>query len=333
MDRSGARALVVSGRGRLIAHEYVAASGELRAEGSVETGGDIPSFAALHPGGRLAYVVNEGSDSVAVIDLEAMALLSVVPSGGGGPAHVSVLPNAAAVAVANYGGGTVTLFALDAAGTELTPRRVLELGPNPHAALAAPGERFLVVPALGADAVFVVPLAAPGAEPRRCAIKTGSGPRHLAFDPLRPRAYLVCEHTSELAVLDWRQQDGWLEEIGRVSLLPPGASVPGNTGADVHVHPNGRFLYATNRGHDSLAVFALDDAGARLVGHQPTRGSHPRNFALGADGDVLLAANLRADSVGAYRVDAASGALEPLALNQGIEQPFWVGFVPPPRDA
>ncbi|HVJ19421.1 MAG TPA: lactonase family protein [Polyangiaceae bacterium] len=327
MDRTGVRVLAVSGRGKLMSFELATETGELRLEGAVETGGEGPSFAALHPGGRLAYVVNEGSDTVAVIDLEAMALLSVTPSGGAGPAHISVLPGAEGVCVANYGGGTVALFALSAAGTELTRRHVLELGPNPHAALSDPAERFLLVPALGADAVFVARLerGAPG-EPRCFGLQRGSGPRHLAFDPLRPRAFLVCEHTSELAVLAWNQSDGVLSETSRLSLLPAGANSAGNTGADVHVHPSGRFAYASNRGHDSLAIIDLGGDAPSLIGNAPTRGRIPRNFALSPGGGELLVANLKSDSISSYRVDPNSGALAALALNQGIAEPFWVGF-------
>lgn len=110
-------------------------------------------------------------------------------------------------------------------------------------------------------------------------------------------------------------------------MLPPGAAVA-NTGADVHVHPNGHFVYASNRGHDSIAIFAVDGERPVPIGHEPTRGRVPRNFALGPGGDQLIVANLESDSIAAYAVDAASGALQPRALNQGIARPFWVGFVP-----
>jgi len=329
MDPNGVRVLAVSGCGELISFELSPTSGELRARGAVETGGEEPSFAALHPGGRLAYVVNEGSDTVAVIDIEAMMLLSVQPSAGAGPAYVSLLPNAQGLCVANYGGGTVAVFTLNAAGTELTRRHVLELGPNPHAALTDPNDRFLIVPALGADAVFVTRLEqVEPFESRRFLLGKGSGPRHLAFDPLRSRAYVVCEHTSELAALDWIASEGAFVERSRVSMLPPGAALGANTGADVHVHPNGHFVYASNRGHDSIAVFAVDGERPVPIGYEPTRGCVPRNFALSPGGDQLIVANLESDSIAAYAVDAASGALEPRALNQGIARPFWVGFVP-----
>jgi 6-phosphogluconolactonase len=328
MDRDATRVLVVSGRGRVHLCQLAATTGELQGEAAIETGGDCPSFAALHPSGRIAYVVNEGSDSVAVIDLDAKALLSVVPSQGAGPAHVSVLPDTEIVAVANYGGGTVALFSLNAAGTELTRRQVLELGPNPHAALSDASGRYLIVPALGADTVFVTPLEhGEAGTPRRSDIARGSGPRHLAFDPLRSRALLVCEHTSELSVLDWNASDGQLRETSRLSLLPAATVVPGNTGADVHVHPSGRFAYASNRGHDSLAIIALDGEAPRLIGNEPTRGRVPRNFALSPSGDIALVANLESNTVSSYRVDAESGSLQPLALNEGFERPFWVGFV------
>ncbi len=329
MDRNGVRVLAVSGRGQLVSFELAPETGELRAKGAIETGGEGPSFAALHPGGRLAYVVNEGSDSVAVIDLDAKTLLSVQSSAGAGPAHISVLPGAQGVCVANYGGGTVAVFALSASGEQLTLRGVLELGPHPHAALTDPNDCFLIVPALGADAVFVARLQQGMAtEPRRCALRRGSGPRHLAFDPLRPRAFLICEPSSELSVLEWNQRDGELSETSRLSMLPAGMAAPGNTGADVHVHPNGRFVYASNRGHDSLAIFSVAGATVELVGHESTRGRVPRNFALSQSGDELLVANQESASIAAYRVDARSGALAALSLNQGIERPLWVGFVP-----
>jgi 6-phosphogluconolactonase len=188
-----------------------------------------------------------------------------------------------------------------------------------------PSERMLIVPALGADAVYAVPLEQGMlGEPLRFGVKAGSGPRHVAFD--RGRTLLVCELSSELSLLNGAHGKGGLYELGRVSLLPPGVSSAGNTGADVHVHPGGRFAYVSNRGHDSIAVFAVDGPEPRLLAHTPTRGRVPRNFALSPDGQLLLVANLGSDSIAAFRIDASSGTLEPLALNEGIAEPFWVGF-------
>jgi len=127
--------------------------------------------------------------------------------------------------------------------------------------------------------------------------------------------------------------DGSFTDLATLSTLPGGLPHPGNTGSDVHVAPSGRFVYASNRGHDSIASFELDAQGVPSArAHASTRGSTPRNFCLIDDGALLLVANLRSDSVTCFAVDQASGDLAPLATTSGLAKPFWIG-APPERGA
>jgi 6-phosphogluconolactonase len=156
----------------------------------------------------------------------------------------------------------------------------------------------------------------------------GTGPRHIDFHPTLKVAYVVHEHSSELTAYAVAA-DGFTPQV-TCSTLPGGLPYAGNTGSDVHVAPSGRFVYASNRGHDSIAVFELDARGLpTATAHAATLGSTPRNFCLIDGGALLLVANLRSDSVTTFAVDVTTGALSPLATTKGIERPFWIGA--PPR--
>ena len=281
-----------------------------------ETGGSVPGPGfPSDPSGAVATFAAEGP-------LRRIALRSM---GGADPCHISVDPEGSCLLVSNYTGGSVSLHPLDAAGNPTGRRRLLRLpsdglgpnrarqeGPHPHAAVFSPDGRFVLVPDLGRDAVLVFRLDRTALRLRevgRYAAPPGSGPRHLAFHPTLPVAYLVHELDSTLSALRFDPAAGTLAPLRTLSTLPPGFS-GSSTAADVRITPDGRFLYVSNRGADSLAAFALDADGLpRPVGSHPSGGRTPRSFAISGDGACLLAANQDGDSLVVFAIDPADGRL------------------------
>ncbi|WP_226482812.1 lactonase family protein [Natrinema amylolyticum] len=246
-------------------------------------------------------------------------------SEGDGPCHVSVDATGRYAFVANYQGATVAAYPLaddgrlgEAAdvvaheGSGPDPER--QAAPHPHAIAPGPENRFCYVPDLGTDRIEIYrpdessALRPTEAEP--VTARPGAGPRHIAFHPTEPYCYVVEELESTVSAYKRDPRTGGLVSIDRTSTLP--AAFDGdNESADVHVHPSGRWVYVSNRGHDSVGVFAVDAATGRLesVDHEPTRGETPRDIALAPDGSVLLACNQHGDSVVSFAIDGA-GRLE-----------------------
>jgi len=318
-----------------------------------------PSFLAWHPNGRVLYAVNEvgdfdggrtGAVTAFAVDEVAGGLRAVgqQPTGGVDPCHLVVDKAARNLLVANYSSGSVAVLPLDAEGRLRPPSAVIQhagQGPNrarqegPHAhAVALDGqERFALVADLGADKVFVYRYA-PGEgrlaphEPAWVALEPGSGPRHLAWHPNGQYAYLVEELTSSISILRYEAARGTLARTQSVSMLPAGPARQ-NTGAGIAISSDARFLYASNRGHDSLALFRVDPAGGALTaaGHVPTGGRTPRHFALDPSGRWLLVANQDSNSITVFRVDPASGRPAPLGPPISVPKPVCVLFAAPRR--
>ncbi len=316
-----------------------------------------PSFLALHPRRPLVYAVGEVSDYqgkktgvVRAFAIEAsgkLRLLGAQPSGGAGPCHVAVDPTGRCVLVANYGGGSVASLPIEEDGRLGSPASVIQhqgRGPNPrrqegphaHSINVDPTGRFALAADLGCDKVFVYRLdAAAGRliahDPPAVALAPGAGPRHLAFHPNGQFAYVINELDSTVTAMAYDAAAGRLKVLGSVSTLPPDFS-GSNTTADIHVHPSGKFLYGSNRGHDSIAIFAIaGDGTLRPLGHQSTRGKTPRNFTLDPAGQFLLAANQDSDTVAVFRIDAQSGLLSPLGEPVAVPRPVCIRFLPPER--
>jgi 6-phosphogluconolactonase len=318
-----------------------------------------PSFLALHPNGKVLYAVNElatfggaatGAVSAFAIDPATgmLTLLGQQGSGGADPCHLAVDRGGRNVLVANYGGGSVAVLPIGAEG-RLRPasavRRHEGTGPNrerqekPHAhAIHLDGaERFALAADLGADRVFVYRYgAATGSlepnQPGAAGFEPGSGPRHLAWHPSGAKLYAINELRSTVTAFRYDARRGALEPFQAVSTLPPGFSGQ-NTAAEIAVSPDGRHLYASNRGDDSLAVFAIDAASGALApaGRVPTGGRTPRQFAIDPSGRWLLAANQDSDGIAIFRLDPASGHPEPVGRQLPIPKPACVLFAPPPR--
>lgn len=324
-------------------------SGALRRVGSVDAGPN-PSFLAIHlnRGGRVLYAVNElenGAVSAFAIDRATGALtrLNEQPSEGGGPCFVSVDRSGRVALVANYAGGSVALLPIQANGALAPAAQVVQhtgTGPNaqrqeaPHAhcILPDPANRFVLAADLGADRVFVYRLDLDGTSLLRVAggdavMRPGAGPRHLAFHPRLPLVFVANELDSTVATLRFDAERGTLSPEGTLSTVP-GAWTGTNYPADIHVAANGRTLYVSNRGHNSIAVFSVTDSTGALALEQviSTAGDWPRNFSLDPTERWLLVANQRSNSVVAFGRDPASGTLTPTPQRLALPSPVCLQF-------
>jgi 6-phosphogluconolactonase len=195
-----------------------------------------------------------------------------------------------------------------------------------------PTNRFAVVCDKGIDKVMVYRLDPRQAklvpnDPPSASVQPGSAPRHLAFHPSRPYAFVINEIASTLTSFAFDEASGAIREVNTVSTLPAGYSGRNST-ADVHVHPNGKFVYGSNRGNDSIAIFAVDEGTGKItpIGHQSTQGAVPRNFNLDPTGRLLLAANQNSDTIVAFAVDPTNGTLTPTGAVASVPPPVCIQF-------
>jgi 6-phosphogluconolactonase len=331
------------------------ATGAMKAEGLAAEAVN-PSFLAIHPGGRFLYAVGEvgnyeGKRSGAVSafsiapETGKVAFLNRKPSGGGGPCHLVVDEDGKHVLVANYGGGSVSVLRIEEGGrlgettafvqhegSSVNPER--QKAPHAHSINLDPQGRFAFVADLGLDKVLAYRFD-PSAgtlkpnEPPSTSLKPGAGPRHFTFHPRGRHAYAINELHSTVTAFEYDAGAGVLRELETLSTLP-GDFKGNNSTAEVQVHPSGRFLYGSNRGHDSIAVFAIDPERGTLmpVEHESTRGKTPRNFGIDPTGTYLLAANQNSDTLVVFRIDPKTGALEATGEVASAPSPVCVKFLP-----
>jgi 6-phosphogluconolactonase len=293
-----------------------------------------PSFLAIHPNRRFLYAANEnqnGSVSAFAIDSGGLRLTNTVPSRGAGPCHIALDRTGRWLFAANYGSGSVAAFPIredgglgeasafvQHAGSSIDHQR--QEGPHAHMVVPALDNRFLLVADLGLDEVLVYGFdAANGKLMRTSAAKLppGSGPRHLAFSPNGRLVFVLNELTAAVDMFRWDAKRGLLDPLGSMSTLPAGYS-GARSGAEIAVHPSGKFLYASNRGDSSIAVFRIGGGKLTLIGHVPTGGKTPRSFAIDPSGAFLLVANQDSNSIVTFRIDAGTGLLKPAG------EPVWV---------
>jgi 6-phosphogluconolactonase len=315
-----------------------------------------PSFLALHPSKRFLYAAGEATNlggkpvgAVSAFNLDAktgqLALLNEASSGGAGPCHVAVDPTGKCLLVANYGSGSIAALPIRADGSLAEPSTVIQhqgssvnpqrqAGPHAHFITPDPRNQFALTCDLGLDEVLVYRFDPSKGSlvanvPPFAAVKPGSGSRHLAFHPSGRFVFLINEMGSTLTVFAYDAKRGALRELQTVTTLPEGFA--GNsTCAEVQVHPSGRFVYGSNRGDDSIAVFGFDAARGKLtwLEHQPTQGKTPRHFALDPAGRWLLAENQDSDSIVVFRVDSKTGRLSPTGQTVSVGSPVCAVFVP-----
>ncbi|MHB8519791.1 MAG: lactonase family protein [Limisphaerales bacterium] len=315
-----------------------------------------PSYLAIHPNHRFLYAVNEvgqlagkpgGAVSAFSIDPKTgkLAFLNQQTSGGPGPCHLAVDATGSDVLVANYSGGSVELLPIQRdgslgkptafiqhQGSSVNPQR--QEGPHAHCAAFDPANRLAFVCDLGLDKVLayrfdphrgtLVPN-----KPPWTSTTPGSGPRHLAFHPGGEYAYVINEIACTLTAFSYDASRGKLVEQQTLSTLPDGETVkPNYSAAEVQVHPSGRFVYGSNRGQDSIVVYAINRRTGKLthVENQPTQGRTPRGFGVDPTGTYLLAANQDSDTVVVFRIDQKTGRLQPTGNTVEVGAPVCVTF-------
>jgi len=332
-------AFVGSGNGNITAYTVNISTGAMGLLGSTP-GGANPSFLAFDvPSGRL-YAVNEGSPGqIAAFALGSDAglrLLNRVSSQGNGPAHVSVSPDGRYVFAANYSGGNVAVLPVRPGDGGLGPATDTEAsGGQAHQIISSADGTRVYVPckaadhvaqyAFNADAGTLTPL-----NPPTVATANNAGPRHMALHGNGRLAFLINELNSTMTSMRV-ETDGRLTPVDTKSTLPAGFS-GSNTTAEVQVHPNGRFVFGSNRGHNSIVTFSVDlNTGVMtLVGHAPTGGNTPRHFDVDPSGQLILVGNQGSGNVHALRIDANTGLLTPLGQQAMVNSPAFVGMTPLP---
>ena len=314
-----------------------------------------PSFLATDPSGRFLYAVNEignydgknaGSVSAYSIDPSGGSLkfLNKVTSKGTIPCHLVVDKTGKCLIVANYGSGSVAAFPIKPDGSlgeasafvqhEGSGVNTRQKGPHAHMVQLSADNRFILVPDLGADQVITYRLdPAKGslvAEPTATHGTPGLGPRHLAFNPQGKFDYLINEMGSAVTAFRFNASSGRLTPLQTISTLPKEFAGTNNS-AEIEVHPSGKFVYASNRGDNSIAMFSADTKTGRLTatGRVPTGGKTPRNFTIDPTGAYLLAANQDSGTILTFRIDQATGKLTPTGEQASVPQPVCLLFMRP----
>ncbi|MDQ3907487.1 MAG: lactonase family protein [Acidobacteriota bacterium] len=332
-------------------------TGELQRLGA--TSGVVnPSYLALDAGRQYLYAVNEvtefegkksGAVSAFAVDRRTgeLRFLNQRPSMGGAPCYVTVSDNGRFVLVANYAGGSVAVLPVRADGSlgeaadvqrhsgasHVNAER--QEAPHAHCVVLDASNRHAYACDLGADKVMIYGFdpsrgKLTNADPPFARAKPGAGPRHLTFHPNGRFAYVVNELDATVTAYAHEAAGGALRELQTVPTLPAGFTQP-NTNADVHVSPDGRFLYSSNRGHDSVAAFRINgrDGTLSFVAREPTRGRTPRNFAIDPTGALLLVANQQSDTITVFRRDERTGRLSFTGRTAEVPSPVCLKLIPP----
>ena len=338
----------------IYAYRYDAKTSEITPLGlAAET--TNPSFVALHPNGRFLYAVNEvpnykgpNSGGVSAFSIDhttgKLTFLNEVPSRGGDPCYIIVDKAGRYVLVANYTGGSIAVFPILAdgrlgeaaafvqhSGKGTNPER--QEGPHAHSIDLSPDNRFAMVDDLGLDELLVYKFdAAKGSltpnDPAFAKLDAGAGPRHFALRPDGKFAYVVAEMGHTVTVFSNEAASGRLRTLQTVTTLPKDFKGR-NDDAEIQVHPSGKFLYASNRGDDSIAIYAIDGSKGTLtpIGSVPTGGKEPRSFEIDPTGTLLLAENQKSDNIAIFKIDQKTGNLTPTGKVLEVASPVCVKFV------
>jgi 6-phosphogluconolactonase len=315
-----------------------------------------PSFLAVHPSQKFLYAVDEvgrfqgqrgGGISAFAID-PATGLLNALnqeSAVGSGPCHLVVDRLGKNVLLANYGSGSIACLPIDSTGrvqphssfiqhTGKGSNPARQEGPHAHSINLDADGRFAVVADLGLDRVFVYSFdAAQGKlepnQPAFSSVAPGSGPRHFAFHPMGRFGYVINEMANAVTIFKYDASRGTLSELQTISTLPSDFKGTSHT-AEVQVHPSGKFLYGSNRGHDSITIFAIDADSGKLtmIGTEPTQGKNPRNFAIDPTGAFLLAENQDSATIVVFRIDAEQGTLKPTGQTVSVVKPVCIKMIP-----
>lgn len=338
----------------IYAYRFDSASGDVTELGLAAKSVN-PTFLAVHPLAKLVYAANEtgkwgekagGYVTAFSVDTTTgkLAELNQQSSGGDGPCHLNVDESGRNVLVANYGGGSVAVLPLASdgslksrsafvqhTGSSVNPARQKE--PHAHSVNVSPDNRFAFVADLGTDKIHAYEFDADAglltASPERdVVLPPGSGPRHFAFGYKGRRAYVINELLQTVVSFRYDGVAGKLTVDETLSTLPDAKPVPGNSTAEVRVHPNGRFVYGSNRGHDSIVVYEVRGGTMRLVQHVSTQGRTPRNFNLDPTGHFLFVGNQDSGTFVVFSVDSETGKLTPTGKTFSVGAPVCFRFMP-----
>ncbi|MFB9863711.1 lactonase family protein [Rufibacter immobilis] len=318
-------------------------------------GVENPSFLALDKDRKHLYAVNEtaqfqgqkgGGVSAFSIDQRTgnLTLLNQQPTLGGAPCYISLDQSEKVALVANYSGGNVTAFKIEADGRLSAPTdsdqhegsgpRKEQKAAHAHCIVPEPKNDFALAVDLGIDQIIGYKLDKANGKLERQAqpaftAKPGAGPRHLTFHPNKRFAYVISELNSTLTALTYNAARGTFTEVETVSTLPAGFTGESFC-ADVHVSKDGRFVYGSNRGHNSIVVFAIDQTSGKLtlVQHENVQGNWPRNFGFSPSGKTLLVANQRSNNITTFKVDTQTGKLTYTGKSVELPSPVFVQVVP-----
>ena len=314
-----------------------------------------PSFLAVHPGHKFLYAVNElsegpgkGNGGTTAMQINAdgtLTKLNEQPSLGGAPCHCNVDATGRTFVIANYTGGNVAAYPIAADGKlgaatcnihheDPTREDAAELHPRAHSINFSSDNRFAYAADLGLDKIFIYKLDAENstlspAEPPSVSVTRGGGPRHFAIHPSGDFAYTNNETTLVATAFVRNAKTGALKPIQDITTIPHGHE-GGKSTAECLCHPSGRFLYISNRGPDSIAVYSINQETGLLtwVENEPTGGKTPRNFFVEPGGKWLLAENQDSDSIVVFEIDQKTGALSPSGTSIRVGKPVCIRMVP-----
>jgi len=316
-----------------------------------------PGFLAAGPNGKYLYAVGEhadspggSADSVCAFEIESnsgrLKALNKQPGGGKEPCHLSIDPSGRYLLSAQYGGGSCTVFPIAADGSlkakssfhqhvgssGINAKR--QTAPHAHSINVDPSGRLAVVADLGKDQVVIyrfddkTGVLSPN-DPAALDTTPGGGPRHFVFHPNKPFAYVNLELTSQVTALWYDVDKGTFVPLQTLSTLPDDFKGRSSV-AEIRITPDGRFVYVSNRGHDSIAIFAIDPATGKLSprGHQNTHGKIPRNFNIDPSGRFMVVANQRSNNCAVFRIDPKTGSLSFTGSEITVPKPVCVSFMP-----
>lgn len=311
-----------------------------------------PSWVVVHPNGKFAYVANEAGkqSTITAFALDAksakLTQLNQLPALGEDPCYLSFDRAGKYLLVANYTSGTVAVFPIHADGKlgehtavvkdtgSLGPNKERQEGPHAHWVQVSPDNRFVFVSDLGLDAILSYRFdAAKGTltpnDPPLAKLAPGAGPRHVAFSPNGKYIYVVSELNSTITAFSFDTSKGSFHEFQILSTLPPDF-IGRNDTAEITADPSGKWLFASNRGHDSIAIYAINSSDGTLqhTGEVPTSGKEPRHFAIDPTGQYLLAENQYSNSIVVFRIDPASGTLTQVSAADNVPSPVCLTFLP-----
>ena len=312
---------------------------------------DNPSFLTISPNGDYLFSVGEiddkrgGALSSYKIDKEncSISIVNSISTGSKGPCHLMTDLNGSVLLAANYAGGASTLAKINPdgsldenvqviqhVGSSVNPERQLE--PHAHSINVSPSGNYALVPDLGTDKIILYKIDHSKSklisnEPSFAKVSPGMGPRHLEFHPNGKVVYVINELGATITVFDYDDENGILNEVETVSTLP--SDFNQKSCADIHISKDGKYLYGSNRGHNSIAIYKVSEDGRKIenIDFQSTLGETPRNFALDPKGNFLLAANQDSSDIFTFKINKESGKLDPTGSKIDIPYPVCIKFL------